>query len=177
MKKIVLLSAAAMSTVLLSGCGFLSNLFDSEKSYSYTEYKSMLADRNIEKAPYTKAVISFETIVDGSKNNPDSMSFTWDESLQRWYSKEGNSFENETLSNGNVIVDVRNMSSTNASTYQFFATKSSYRILYESDEKDSYFKAEWKYDKYGCVTQFYLKATNKETISTGEGTAKVKYSK
>ena len=178
MKKIVLFATALMSVTMLSGCKFIKDAIDPEKQYSFNEYKSLLAERDFKAHSYTKATLTAEATIDGSKEESEEpMVFTWNEELGKWQdpTDEGKVFEFQVMSSGEIRKDVASITDTKG--YTFFARKDSYRIVNAGSDTDEEYEWQWSFDKDGLLTETHIKLKDLVKMTKKEGSVKVSYSK
>lgn len=180
MKKLMILSLVALGTISLSAC----SLLDFEKSYSFSDYKSLVAERGLSEdshGGYTKA--TQKLTVDGTTVTTE---FVWSDSVSKWVEEDD---ENSAMNNQNIVIDLKTLDITAVlmggevdEVFKLYAKKASYRIVGGGTVEEttveldgvSYnvdghkYEVELKYDEYGMTTYYKYVNTNttKKTISS-----------
>ena len=179
MKKIVLVAMAALGTFTLTGCDFIQNLTDPEKTYSLSDYRALLAERDFKGHDYTTAKVEGTTkAVDKDAEEKETVVYTWNQETNYWDPDEEHptqDFELSLLSKKTVVEQVKLIET--AGDYTFYARKSSYRIEYSVTEAGQSMKFEWKYDSKGLIFEVNAEIKDNNELSSGYAHIKVTYSK
>ena len=182
MKKVLLLGFAAMATFALTGCDAIKSFISGEKSYTYNDYKALLADR---KLAFTNTKATSTTDKDGKKTERN---YTYDKDDKEWkYTYKTTVLGEEIDMDGSTQLDIVSEIKTFDLTcallnkkaddiFKFYAKNDSYRITGEYKTDDVQISLEYKYRADGLVTNKFEKSTNLNSVTTTETTITFTYS-
>lgn len=180
MKKIVLVAMAALGTFTLTGCDFIQNFTDPEKSYSLSDYKALLAERDFKGHDYTTAKVEGTTkALNKDAEEKETIVYTWSQETNYWIPDEEHptqDFELFLLSKKTILEEIKTIE-TASDVYTFYARKSSYRILLSETQDGQTTKFEWKYDSKGLIYEVNAEIKDSKELTNGYAHIKITYSK
>ncbi|MBQ7995607.1 MAG: hypothetical protein IJ247_05270 [Bacilli bacterium] len=173
MKKTVITFISLISLLSLSGCSFfeqagskadeiVSNVVDPEKSYTYNNFATMVAERNLQDPPYTVGTLNLTVQKGNSEAEEEETNYTFEN--KAWVTDDPvNSLELKILNTGYLITQLQSIkTSKTTGAYKYRASTKTYRLIYETKDKDNDYtiEGEYKYDQYGILVEGYLKLIN-----------------
>lgn len=178
-----MLGLTMFGALALTGCEQISQLLNPEKSYTYNDFKALLADRSLEFF-VTKCTSTIDN--DGEKTTRD---YTYDSQSKIWrYTYQQTVLGEKVTMNGTASLDIVNyvkkldtaaalINKSVDSVYKFYASSDAYRITASyTDNKRIQIEGEYKFGSDGLFVSSYEKQTNLDSVTKTETTETFKYS-
>ena len=183
MKKLLLVGLAIFGTFALAGCEQIESMFDSEKEYSYDDYRALLADRKLS-FEVTKCNSTIDK--DGDKTTRE---YTYSKDADAWEYASDTTVLGVTITTTDTrTLDITSLVKTCDVTaalvgkkveelFKFYAASDSYRITGSYKSSSTQAEVEYKFRKDGLMSSSYEKSTDLDSIKSSVKKETFSYSK